>query len=89
MTEIKKRQNEYRDDAFHFRLIKTKKGDVLDTSKVTPYNSLSWKEMEDYMAVEESLNFLAFQARKAARKKKEKDEETSHLLYKLKRKIFG
>lgn len=56
---------------FHFRLINTPDGNqVIDTSLKTPYESLTVKQLQEYIEVDEQLSIM-----KSLEKKRKKEVE--------------
>lgn len=56
---------------FHFRLINTPDGNqVIDTSLKTPYESLTVKQLQEYIEVDEQLSIM-----KSLEKKRKKEME--------------
>ena len=58
-------------EVFGFRIIHVNGVDVFDTSRCTPYSSLTPVQMLEYVEAEEQLNYMKIQKRKEQRKLKE------------------
>lgn len=58
-------------EMFGFRIIHTGDVDVFDTSRCTPYSSLTPVQMQEYMEADAQLNYMEIQKRKEQRKLRE------------------
>ena len=56
---------------FRFRIVHVNGVDVFDTSRCTPYSSLTPVQMQEYLEADVQLNYMEIQKRKEQRKLKE------------------
>ena len=58
-------------EVFGFRIIHVDGVDVFDTSRYTPYSSLTPVQIQEYMEADVQLNYMKLQKRKEQRKLRE------------------
>lgn len=69
-------------EMFGFRIVHVNGVDVFDTSRCTPYNSLTPEQMQEYMEADVQLNYMEIQKRKEQREK-EADYMIGKMFYKF------
>lgn len=67
-------------EVFGFRIVHVDGVDVFDTSRCTPYSSLTPVQMLEYVEAEDQLNYMDMQKRKEQRKLKKDETGVKRLL---------
>lgn len=58
-------------EMFRFRIVHVNGVDIFDTSRCTPYSSLTPAQMQEYIEADVQLNYMEIQKRKEQREVKE------------------
>ena len=72
-------------EMFRFRIIHTGNVDIFDTSRCTPYSSLTPAQMQEYIEADVQLNYMKIQKRKEHREISKGSANIKQFI----RKLFG
>lgn len=72
-------------EMFGFRIVHVNGVDIFDTSRCTPYSSLTPAQMQEYIEADVQLNYMEIQKRKEQREISEGSTNIKQFI----RKLFG